>query len=169
MVSTERMATPQSNNDQPLTNNNIDLGALSSISENSRPSLLREQTASPEPIEEGRTATVEFEHVQRRQDSEESIPNSPTSSGPSEEREPRLINQSSRSKTQKFTSGPPLARDRFYQGPSSNHSPRRRSTTTTRNTQNSENSESFAETEVWDQKAILSLGKPDLIRRALFI
>lgn len=151
--------TTESNN-QPLTNVDTNLGGLSSISENSHPSLLREQSASPEPIEEGRNVYFDLEHLRRRQDSKESPSNSPTTTGPLDERESSSLNKANRSKTQRSSGVPPSAiRNKHAEAHVSSQSQRRQSTTTTQNTQSSGNSEPFEDSEVWDQKAILSLGK----------
>ena len=147
-------------NDQSLTNVDTNLGGLSSISENSRPSLLREQSASPEPIEEGRSVYSDLEHVRQRQDSKESPSNSPTTSGPADGRELSSFSKANRPKTQRSSGAPPSAtRNKNAEAPVSSQSQRRQSTTTTQNTQSSGYSEPFEESEVWDQKAILSLGK----------
>ena len=147
-------------NDQALTNVDTNLGGLSSISENSHPSLLREQSASPEPIEEGRSVYFDLENVRQRQDSKESPSNSPTTSGPADGREPSSFNKANRPKTQRSSGAPPSAiRNKNAEAHVSSQSQRRQSTTTTQNTQSSEYSEPFEESEVWDQKAILSLGK----------
>ena len=144
-------------NDQALTNVDTNLGGLSSISENSHPSLLREQSASPEPIEEGRSVYFDLENVRQRQDSKESPSNSPTTSGPADGREASSFNKANRPKTQRSSGAPPNAiRNRNAEAHVSSQSQRRQSTT--QNTQSSEYSEPFEESEVWDQKAILSLG-----------
>ena len=147
-------------NDHSLTNVDTNLGGLSAISENSHPSLLREQSASPEPIEEGRTFPFNLEHVRRGRDSKDSPSSSPTTSGPSDDREPSLLNKSNRSKTQRSSGVPPIAnRNKNAEAHGSNQSQRRQSTNTTQNTQSSEYSEPLEESDVWDKKAILSLGK----------
>ena len=147
-------------NDQPLTNVDTNLGGLSSISESSHPSLLREQSASPEPIEEGRTVYFDVERVRRGQDSKDSSSSSPTTSGPSDDREPSSLNKANRSKTQRSSGVPPIAiRNKNAEALVSSQIQRRQSTTTTQNTQSSEYSEPLEESEVWDKKAILSLGE----------
>ena len=147
-------------NDQSLTNVDTNLGGLSAISENSRPSLLREQSASPEPIEEGRSVYFDLEHVRQRQDSKESPSNSPTISGPADGRELSSFSKADRSKNQRSSGAPPsTTRNKNAEAPVSSQSQRRQSTTTTQNTQSSGCSEPFEKSEVWDRKAILSLGK----------
>ena len=147
-------------NDQSLTNVDTNLGGLSSISENSYSTLLREQSASPEPIEEGRTVDSDLEHVRRGRDSKESPSSSPTTTGPSDDREPSLLNKANRSKTQRSSGVPPITiRNKNAEAHVSSQSQRRQSTTTTQNTQSSEYSEPLEESDVWDKKAILSLGK----------
>lgn len=147
-------------NGQSLTNVDTNLGGLSAISESSHPSLLREQSASPEPIEEGRTVYFDVEHVRRGQDSKDSPSNSPATSGPSDDREPSSLNKANRTKTQRSSGVPPIAsRNKNAEAHGSSQSQRRQSTTTTQNTQSSGYSEELEESEVWDKKAILSLGK----------
>ena len=149
--------------DQSLTNVDTNLGGLRSISETSHPTLLREQSASPEPIEEGRSVYFDIKHVRQRQDSKESPSSSPTTSGPADGREPSSSNKANRSKTQRSSGVPPsTTRNKNAEAHVSSQSQRRQSTTTTQNTQNTQSSgysEPFEESEVWDQKAILSLGK----------
>ena len=153
-------------NDQSLTNVDTDLGGLRSISESSHPGLLREQSASPEPIEEGQT--VYLERVRRGQDSKDSPSSSPTTNGPSDDREPSLLNKANRSKTQRSSGVPPIAsRNKNAEAHVSSHSQRRQSTNATQNTQSSDYSEALEDSEVWDKKAILSLGKSRFNRFSL--
>ena len=144
-------------NDQSLTNVDTNLGGLSAISESS---LFREQSASPEPIEDGRTVDLDVERVRRGEDSKDSPSSSPTTSGPSDDREPSLLNKANRSKTQRSSGVPPIAiRNKNAEAHVSSQGQKRQSTTTTQNTQSSGYSEDLEESEVWDKKAILSLGE----------
>ena len=155
-------------NDQSLTNVDTNLGGLRSISESSHPGLLREQSASPEPIEEGRTVYFDVERVRRGQDSKDSPSSSPTTSGLSDDREPSLLNKANRSKTQRSSGVPPIAsRNKNAEAHVSSHSQRRQSTNATQNTQSSEYSEALEDSEVWDKKAILSLGESRFNRCSL--
>ena len=149
------MMTTAKSNDQSCTSVDAGLCGVSSVSEDGHSGHLRERSASPEPIEEGRTADSVFGHGQRRQVSKESIPNSPSTSISLDEGGPSFLNKSHRLKTQRSPGGSPNT--------SRSEHAEAHTTTTTQNTQNLESREPFPETEIWVQKAILSLGRSHLV------
>lgn len=139
---------------ETLANISTSTDGLGAISENS---LLREQSASPEPIQEG-TAYFDFQdgRYQRPQSPRQSSINQPlVADGSAEGSEPNSLNKANRTRTydKRSKSVPPISgKTKLVESQIAGQVPRRHSTNLT------QNSESFAETAVWDQKAILSLG-----------
>ena len=144
---------PSASNDETLTNISTSVDGLGAISEHS---LLREQSTSPEPIQED-IAYFDFQdgRQQQPQSSRQSSTNQPLAEGSAEEKEPNPSNKANRARTydKKIKSVPPISnKNKLVENQIFGGIPRRHSTNLT------QNSESFAETAVWDQKTILSLG-----------
>ena len=128
----------------------VPLERLQTIGENSQPSLLREQSLSPEPIEG--QSVWDFQSGHPNQDLEENSPTSPTLSRTGSDIRSIIIAKSNRTRTgaQKHKSAPPASsKNKPVEGSVPGQRAKRQST---------EDSEAFQETEVWDQKTILALG-----------
>lgn len=140
--------------DHALTTD-VTLERLQTISESSQPTLLREQSLSPEPIEGQPFLDFQPGHV--NQDSDEYSPSSPTASGPSGDSRSAPITKANRTRTggQKYKAvSPASSKPKPVEGNVSGQWARQGTTVTT----NTENSEAFQETAIWDQKTILALG-----------
>ena len=131
---------PSTSNGEPLTALAVLDTSVDELGPLSGDSLLREQSTSPEPISERRDYF-----------------NPPVAMESLEGQEPGPLGRASTARVpnKTFKSAPPSSFDKniFAEDHHPGQSPRRNSTIVT------QNSLSFDETAVWDQKAILSLGK----------
>ena len=146
---------------QALPNVDTKHAGLSIVNESSHARLLQAQAAGPEPIEESHIACCDLKHRQRGQDTTESPSNSPTTSGPSDEKRIGTLNRSHESKSKRPTEISPVAiGDRDAKARVSSQSQRRPLTAMTQESPTPGYAETFERVEeAWHQKAILSLGK----------
>ena len=145
---------PSASNGEPLTTLAVLDTSVDELGPLSGDSLLREQSASPEPISERRDY-FNFEGAQQGLRRRSTHPPVATESLEGQEPGPLGRASTTRVSNKNFKSAPPSSFDKntFVEDHHSGQSPRRNSTIGT------QNSLSFDETAVWDQKAILSLGK----------
>jgi len=129
---------------------------LRAISENSQRSLIQERSASLEPLEGH--SHIDFQPEQVKQDPGQGPP---SASEPCEDFRPTQIMEAKRSRVgdHNVKRVPPIAdKGKHVEDNVPGHPPRRRSTADTAITTRTQDSETFAETAIWDQKTILALG-----------